>query len=71
MSSSEDNTSTGSDPIGSDRLNDSRPNGGFPPIYLCKQGETEEGKKRQFSYVKDAVSIKDLLGNKNKRRFFS
>src|SRR6056297_3662211 len=48
------------------------PNGGFPPIHLCNQGEseelfTEEDKpKREFSTHQTSVSIKDIMEKRRK-----
>lgn len=45
-----------------------KPDGGFPPIYLCDSSqilEEEQNKNREYSAPKSAVSIKDIL---NKRR---
>ena len=38
--------------------------GGFPPIFQCNKAELkiiEESKNREFTAVKSAVSIKDIM----------
>lgn len=41
-----------------------KPNGGFPPIIKCTKTELQiinENKNREFTGVKNAVSIKDIM----------
>lgn len=47
---------------------ENKPNGGFPPIYICNPKEEQEEKidedektKREFKSIKTAVSIKSIL----------
>jgi hypothetical protein len=47
---------------------ENKPNGGFPPIYICSSQEEKDGKgnedekvKREFKSNKTAVSIKSIL----------
>ncbi len=48
--------------IKSEKKND-KPNGGFPPIYLCDKAELEKEnlEKREFTIKKQLISIKDIL----------
>lgn len=48
-------------------LNEDRPRGGFPPIYIVdnkKEKESEKSKDRQLSSRKTSVSIRDILKSK-------
>ena len=49
-------------------MEDDKPNGGFPPIYECKNKEEDENKTinkiREFAHVKSAISIKDIMKKK-------
>jgi len=49
-------------------MEDDKPNGGFPPIYECKNKEDDETKTitkiREFAPVKSAISIKDIMKKK-------
>ena len=50
-------------------MNDDKPNGGFPPIYECKNKDeittsTTTTKIREFVPVKSAISIKDIMKKK-------
>ncbi len=48
---------------------ENKPNGGFPPIYECSKNEMElieQSKKREFSKVTSAISIKDIMMKRGK-----
>lgn len=48
------------------------PNGGFPPIYLCKKGEDKpRDYNKEFVKANNSAGIADLLNNKKKRPLFS
>lgn len=50
--------------------NNRKPNGGFPPIYLCdrkKKDEMEKSQNREYITTKKAVSIKDIIMRKIKK----
>jgi hypothetical protein len=49
--------------------NDSKPNGGFPPIYECSKAEleiVEQSKNREFAKPTSAISIKDIMMRRGK-----
>jgi len=43
-----------------------KPNGGFPPIYFCKEKETY---KKIYVSTKNAVPINDILNKQLKTKF--
>jgi hypothetical protein len=49
--------------------NENKPDGGFPPVYECSKNEMElieQSKKREFSKVTSAISIKDIMMKRSK-----
>lgn len=54
---------TGSQSNKSDQNINDKPNGGFPPLYLCDKAELEKENlsKREFTIKKQLISIKDIL----------
>lgn len=47
------------------------PNGGFPPIFICKTGDEEKVKeKREYTTNKTAVSIKEIMEKRRKIKPF-
>jgi hypothetical protein len=63
----EDKNQTG----GQTNVEQNSPNGGFPPIYLCKgkpeeTTEKDDATKREFKTHKTAVSIKSILEKRRK-----
>jgi len=56
---------------GNNNTNLNKPNGGFPPIYLCAQKTQQEEKtddktKREYKTHKTAISIKSILEQRRK-----
>ena len=52
-------------------MDDDKPNGGFPPIFECKNKDdnnttNKSTKIREFVPVKSAISIKDIMKKMNK-----
>ena len=50
-------------------MDDDKPNGGFPPIFECKNKDdnnttNKSTKIREFVPVKSAISIKDIMKKK-------
>ena len=49
------------------------PDGGFPPIYECKEKEKDEVKdntKREYKTHKETISIRELMESRRKNKVF-
>lgn len=49
---------------------DNHPNGGFPPIQLCKDVSDIKTEKKEFATKKDIVDISKILKTKGKEEPF-
>lgn len=46
------------------------PNGGFPPVIICKKDNTKKITPAEFSKLPSAVNIKDILEKRKSVPFF-